>query len=114
MPYFQYQGPQGRPMRHPIGRHVTSIGSSPECHIVLAGADVMPTHCTLVHEPGKYLLESAERSAVFFVRGKKTRSHELRHGDVVTIGPHELVFSAVDDAVQPAASAPAQSSVDHL
>jgi transcriptional regulator with GAF, ATPase, and Fis domain len=110
MPYFQYQGPNARAARHAIVRHLTSIGSSPECHLVLGGADVLATHCTLLHEPGSYLLESAERSAIFFVRGKKTRSHELRHGDVVTIGPHELVFSAVDDAVQPAAGASAPAT----
>ncbi len=98
MPYLQHPGPGGRPTRSPIVRQVTSIGSSPECHIVLAGPDVEPTHCTLLHEPGKYVLESTQRSAIFFVRGKKTRSHELRHGDVVDIGGVEVSFSALDDA----------------
>ncbi len=119
MPYFQYPGPQGRPQRHPIVRQVTTIGSSPDCHLVLGGADVLDTHCTLLHEPGKYLLESSQRAAIFFVRGKKTRSHELRHGDVITIGPHELVFSAVDDVAQPAtgtasATPPAVDQIDAM
>jgi transcriptional regulator with GAF, ATPase, and Fis domain len=102
MPYLQHPGPGGRPARSSIVRQVTSIGSSPECHIVLVGPDVEPTHCTLLHEPGKYVLESTQRSAIFFVKGKKTRSHELRHGDVVVIGGLEVSFSALDDA--PAAS----------
>jgi transcriptional regulator with GAF, ATPase, and Fis domain len=102
MPYFQLTAPGGRPSRHPIVRHLTSIGSSSECHLVLPGTDVLPTHCTLMHEPGRFMLESAQRAAVFFVRGKKNRSHELRHGDVVVIGNCELVFSAIDDT--PAAS----------
>jgi transcriptional regulator with GAF, ATPase, and Fis domain len=111
MPYLQHPGPGGRPVRSPIVRQVTSIGSSPECHVVLAGADVEPTHCTLLHEPGKYVLESTQRSAVFFVRGKKTRSHELRHGDVVAIGGIEVSFSALDDAPASSDSVPAVAAV---
>ncbi len=109
MPHLQYTAAGGRVARHPIVRHLTSIGSSSECHLVIGGPDVMPTHCTLLHDPGRFMLESAERAAVFYVRGKKTRSHELRHGDVVAIGGVELVFSAVDEApaAEPSGETPA-------
>jgi transcriptional regulator with GAF, ATPase, and Fis domain len=103
MPHFQLTGPDGQPVRFAIVRRLVSIGSSPECHLVLRGPEVAATHCTLIHEPGRYMLESAQRSAPFFVRGKKTRSHELKHGDVVVVGGHELVFSAVDAATEPEA-----------
>ena len=72
MPHLQYTAAGGRVARHPIVRHLTSIGSSSECHLVIGGPDVMPTHCTLLHDPGRFMLESAERAAVFYVRGKKT------------------------------------------
>ncbi len=101
MPHFQYNGPDGQPVRFTIVRRLTSIGSSPECHLVLQGPEVGATHCTLIHEPGRYMLESAQRSTPFFVRGKKTRSHEIKHGDVVVVGGHELVFSAVDVPAEP-------------
>jgi transcriptional regulator with GAF, ATPase, and Fis domain len=113
MPYLQHPGPGGRPVRHPIVRQVTSIGASPECHVVLTGGDVEPTHCTLLHEPGKYVLESTQRSAIFFVRGKKTRSHELRHGDVVVIGGIELSFSALDEAPASSDKLPAAAADPH-
>ena len=103
MPHFQITGPDGQPVRFAIVRRLTSIGSSPECHLVLRGPEVAATHCTLIHEPGRYMLESTQRSAPFFVRGKKLRSHELKHGDVVVLGGHELVFSAVDAAPEPPA-----------
>lgn len=96
MPHLQYRGPEGQTVRVPIVRTLTSIGSSPECHVVLAGVDVAATHCTLTHEPGRYKLEAAQRSTPFFVRGKKLRSYELKHGDQVDVGGVELVFSAVD------------------
>ncbi len=106
MPHFQVPGPQGRTVRHSVARHLTSIGSATECHLVLQSPEVEPTHCTLLHDNGRFLLESSQRSAVFYVRGKKTRSHDLRHGDVVVIGGIELVFSTVDDSMQPTDSAP--------
>ncbi len=95
MPHLQYTE-EGRIKRYAIVRHLTTIGSSDECHLVLRDPDVAPTHCTLTHEPGRYLLESAQRSSPFFVRGKKTRSHDLKHGDTLSVGGIELVFSAVD------------------
>jgi transcriptional regulator with GAF, ATPase, and Fis domain len=102
MPHFQLTGPDGQSVRFAIVRRLTSIGASSECHLVLRGPEVAATHCTLIHEPGRYMLESTQRSAPFFVRGKKTRSHELKHGDAVVIGGHELVFSAVDVVEAPA------------
>jgi len=101
MPYLQYTGSDGAQQRFQINRRLTAIGSSSECHLVLEGPDVAATHCTLSHEPGRYKLESAARSTPFFLRGKKTRNHELQHGDVLKIGGHELVFSAVDAAPEP-------------
>lgn len=103
MPHFQYTDPQGQAVRFAVVRRLTAIGSSSECHLVLPGEGVAPTHCTLIHEPGRYKLEATQRSTPFYVRGKKTRSYEVKHGDVIMVGPHELVFSAVD-APAPAAS----------
>src|SRR5687767_11554763 len=95
MPHFQYSA-DGKIQRYPIVRNLTSIGSSPDCHLVLRGPEIAATHCTLIHEPGRYRLESTQRANVFFVNNKKQRQHDLRHGDAVVIGGHELVFSAVD------------------
>ncbi|MEM6994569.1 MAG: sigma 54-interacting transcriptional regulator [Myxococcota bacterium] len=105
MPYLQYSASDGSQKRYPINRRLTAIGSSSECHLVLDGPDVAATHCTLSHEPGRYKLESAQRSTPFFIRGKKSRSHELQHGDVISVGPHEVVFCAIDAAPEPPAPA---------
>ncbi len=106
MPHFQHTGPDGSSVRFPIVRRLTAIGSSDECHLVLAGEEVAPTHCTLIHEPGRYKLESAQRSTPFYVRGRKTRSYEIKHGDLVVVGGHELVFSAVDATAEPSPAEP--------
>ncbi len=103
MPHLQFTGPDGTTQRFSLHKRLIALGSSPECHLVLAGDEIADTHCTLTHEPGRFVLESTARANVFYVRGKKTRSHELKHGDVVTIGGQEIIFSAVD-APEPSVS----------
>lgn len=115
MPYLQYSASDGSTQRFALNRRLTVIGSSTESHLVLDHADVAATHCTLSHEPGRYKLEAAQRSTPFFLRGKKCRSHELAHGDVLRVGPFELVFSAVDAMPEPAPAAAAPgASLDSM
>lgn len=105
MPYFQYSH-DGQVQRYGIVRNLTTIGSAPESDLRLDNADVAPSHCTLIHEPGRYRLESTQRSTPFFVRGKKMRAHDVKHGDTIAVGDVELVFSAIDAAPQPATEKP--------
>jgi len=95
MPYFQYSR-DGQVQRHAIVRNLTTIGSASESDLRLQHPDVAPSHCTLIHEPGRYRLESTQRSTPFFVRGKKMRAYDVKHGDTIAVGGIELVFSAVD------------------
>ena len=106
MPYFQYSS-DGQVQRHAIVRNLTTIGSAPESDLRLQGADVAASHCTLIHEPGRYRLESTQRSTPFFVRGKKMRAYDVKHGDTIAVGGIELVFSAVDAAPEPKREEPA-------
>ena len=99
MPHLQYLGPDGATLRFKLLRRLTSIGSSKECDVVITGTDIAPTHCTIEHEAGNFKLESASRSAPFFVAGKKLREHNLRHGDVFVVGPVELSFAAIDPPI---------------
>ncbi len=97
MPHLKYRGPDGSIKRYSILRRLTAIGASPECHITLRGGSAAQTHCTLEHEPGRFRLESTSRSNAFYVRGKKYRSYELKHGDIIVVGGHELTFSTIDE-----------------
>ncbi len=106
MPYFQYSR-DGQIQRHAIVRNLTTIGSAPESDLRLDKGDVAASHCTLIHEPGRYRLESTQRSTPFFVRGKKLRAYDVKHGDTIAIGGIELVFSAVDAAPEPKREEPA-------
>ena len=98
MPNLQYTAPNGKSARFAIVRRLTTIGSSPDSDLVIDSANVAPAHATLSHEPGRYRLESTARSNPFFVNGRKTRSLDLRHGEVFVIGELELTFSTIDDS----------------
>ncbi|MBV1861280.1 MAG: sigma 54-interacting transcriptional regulator, partial [Nannocystaceae bacterium] len=108
MPYFQYSR-DGQVQRYAIVRNLTTIGSAPESDLRLDHADVAASHCTLIHEPGRYRLESTQRSTPFFVRGKKMRAHDVKHGDTIAVGDIELVFSAVDAGPEPTREKPDES-----
>ncbi|PRQ07355.1 sigma 54-interacting transcriptional regulator [Enhygromyxa salina] len=97
MPHLQYTAPDGKPTRLEIVRRLTTIGSSRDSDVIIDSPDVAPAHATLSHEPGRYRLESTARSNPFFVNGKKTRSLDLRHGELFVIGDRELTFSALDE-----------------
>lgn len=97
MPHLQYKGPDGQTVRFSLVRRLVSIGSSAENDIVVTGHEVAPAHATITHEPGRFRLESTARSNPFFVNGKKTRSLDLRHGDLFVVGEVEIVFSATDE-----------------
>src|SRR5690606_17996103 len=73
---------------------------SRDSDLVIDHPDVGDAHATLTHEPGRFRLESTARSNPFFVNGKKTRSLDLRHGDMFVIGDVELTFSTIE-ALEP-------------
>src|SRR5262245_51185320 len=106
MPHLQYTALDGKPARHAIVRMLTTIGSSRESDLVIDSPDVAPVHATLTHEPGRYRLESTARANTCFVNGKKTRSLDLRHGEVFVIGDVELTFSSVDEAPEKRSAVP--------
>jgi transcriptional regulator with GAF, ATPase, and Fis domain len=97
MPHLQYTALDGKPTRLALVRMLTTIGSSRDSDLVIDSPDVAPVHATLTHEPGRYRLESTARANPFFVNGKKTRSLDLRHGEVFVIGDVELTFSSIDE-----------------
>ncbi len=101
MPHLQYKAPDGALVRFPLVRRLITLGSSSESDVLVSGSDVASAHATLSHDPGRFRLESTARSNPFFVNGKKTRSLELRHGELFVIGDVEFVFSATDDAEHP-------------
>jgi FHA domain len=72
--------------RWPVNRVVTFIGSAPDCKIHLAGDDIAPRHCYLLHLPdGLWVVDLTGRPAVR-VNGQLTRFARLGEGDELQVG----------------------------
>jgi DNA-binding NtrC family response regulator len=69
-----------------LTRRVTTLGSSEECHVKLAGAGVAPVHAVLYRDPAGYRVSLAEPDLALVVNGTRVDGHLLRVGDRVEIG----------------------------
>lgn len=76
-----------RPVR--TGRFL--IGNGAGCDLRLGGSEVPPLHSIVHHEDGRFRLESVAASPELRVNDQPVRSTILEEGDLVRIGPIELV-----------------------
>lgn len=96
MPHLQYNGSRGELLRFALSRRLITIGSSPDANLRLDGREVAENHATISHEPGRYRIDADNRKTPVLINGKKQKSAELRHGDLLSIGGFELTFSTIE------------------
>ena len=101
---------------HSILRKLTSIGTDPDCDLVLDDEAVGPTHAHIRLEGGRFVLVSQSRAWPLKVNGKKVRKHGLEHGDEIELGGVALEFNLWDDASNTGehSTAASDDSVDEL
>lgn len=72
--------------RWSVNRVLTLVGSSPDCKIHLADADIAPRHCYLLHaHDGLWVVDLTGRNGVW-VNGQSVRFARLGEGDELRIG----------------------------
>ncbi len=74
---------------HELGSS-TVIGRRDDCDIVLDGAKVSRRHAQISSDPDGLLLVDLASVNGTLLNGIEVTSERLSHGDVVTIGAHEL------------------------
>lgn len=74
----------------PKGRVV--IGRSPENDIYIRSKFVSRHHAQLVSDENGSLIEDLNSTNGVFVDDQQVKRHRLRHGDVVSLGVHQLVY----------------------
>ncbi len=80
-----------------------AIGRESGNHIVIQDSSVSGKHANIVTVFGASYVEDLASTNGTFVNGRKIQKHTLRHGDVVTVGNHQILFESADDT--PAADA---------
>lgn len=84
-----------------IGQKMT-IGRKPENDIVIDNLAVSGSHAAIEGTGDGFLLLDLQSKNGTFVNEKAITSHRLAHGDLVTIGKHQLSFTYAEDEKQPA------------
>jgi pSer/pThr/pTyr-binding forkhead associated (FHA) protein len=75
-----------------IGPQGVTIGRLPGNHVVIDNPAVSSFHARVIRDGLRCILEDLQSTNRTFVNDKAVTQHELRSGDVVTIGKHTLLF----------------------
>ena len=79
-----------------------TIGRSPECDITIDDTQASRRHCTIVRlQSGAYEIADLGSTNGTLVNATLIKKRKLRHGDVIRIGHHELVFHDPQAAAPP-------------
>jgi pSer/pThr/pTyr-binding forkhead associated (FHA) protein len=96
-----------------VGPHVVRIGRLPDNTVVIDNEAVSSHHARVVAEGDRFVLEDLNSTNGTFVDGQRITRHTLRHGDVVLVGKHTLVFDETPKQ-QPAAATKAGPDLPEL
>jgi pSer/pThr/pTyr-binding forkhead associated (FHA) protein len=83
-----------------LSEDLISLGREKSCNVVLADGVVSRNHARILREGPLYFLEDAGSSFGTRVNGADLPAGEkrlLRNGDVIAIGPYDLVFDRIAD-----------------
>lgn len=86
-----------------------TIGRQPDNTVSVDNPAVSARHARIARHGDGFIVEDLESRNGTFVNGERVSRHVLRHGDVVLVGKHKLVFDteSVDEAPVANAAAPA-------
>ncbi len=76
----------------PLDKERLLIGRKPENDIQVDNLAVSGQHAAIITILNDSFLEDLDSTNGTFVNGKLVKKHALKHGDVVTIGKHELKY----------------------
>ncbi|MGH9349792.1 MAG: FHA domain-containing protein [Vicinamibacterales bacterium] len=83
---------EGRMLKEYVVGPTVTIGRLPDNTVIIDNPAVSGHHARLVRDGDRVILEDLKSTNGTFVNEQHVMSHTLRHGDVVLIGKHTLVF----------------------
>jgi hypothetical protein len=81
-----------------VSREPMTIGSAPECSVVINDADVAQQHAVLEHQASSLVIRDLGAMGRILVNGHETHAARLKHGDEIEIGRIRLLVQAVVQA----------------
>ncbi len=97
MPSLRITTPGQAATVYHLYKKITSMGSSPECDIVLPDP-LMGESFAHIHFDGQvYTIATISRKSDLKINGKKRKKHKLSHDDKIVAGSIEMLFHLIDE-----------------
>ncbi len=97
MPSLRVEIPGKSPLVYHLYKKLTSLGSSPDCDLVLPDPLIAESFAHIHFDGQVYTIATVSRKNEVTVNGKKRKKHKLTHEDKLKVGPIEMRFSLVDE-----------------
>ncbi len=98
MSQITFQSPDGGKKRLPLSKERLSIGRSRESDVFLPDQFLSRHHAEIRQgSGGHYIVDLGSKNGTLLNGAKIEAEMLLREGDVITLGDHALIFSAIDD-----------------
>lgn len=97
MPILKWFPSDRAPKVFGLHKPVTTIGRTPENDVCVAVHAVADAHAQVLFDGRDFNLEEIDRQAEILINGKKKRRARLVHGDRLTLGGAELMFSMFEE-----------------
>src|SRR5262245_8471509 len=97
MPILKWFPPEGTPKTFVLYKPVSTVGKALGNDVCVQGAGVAETHAQVLFDGRDFNLEEVDKQGEILINGKKKRRARLVHGDRLTLGAAELMFSMFDE-----------------
>jgi transcriptional regulator with GAF, ATPase, and Fis domain len=104
MPCLKWMVPNGKPRIFPIYKKIVSVGRAGGNDVSVDDESLADYHAQLMFDGREFNFSEVDMRAEMLLNGKKKRRGKLVHGDRLTLGNVDLVFSLYDEAIAAAQS----------
>ncbi len=97
MPSLRIEIPGQNPIVYHLYKKLTSLGSSPDCDLVLPDPLIAESFAHIHFDGQVYTITTVSRKNDIHINGKKRKKHKLTHEDKLRVGPIEMRFALLDE-----------------
>ncbi len=99
MPSLKWIKPEGPPHIFPVYKKITSIGRAGGNDVVVRADGMADYHAQIVFDGKEFNLSEVDRHGEIAINQKKKRRGKVMHGDRITVGAVDLLFSIFEETV---------------
>jgi transcriptional regulator with GAF, ATPase, and Fis domain len=104
MPCLKWMVPNGKPRIFPIYKKIVSVGRAGGNDVSVDDESLADYHAQVIFDGREFNFSEVDARGEMLLNGKKKRRGKLVHGDRLTLGGVDLVFSLYDEVVVAAQS----------